>query len=135
MYLLKKDGQYKENISDLSGISKNHPLISLSFLIILFSLAGIPPLGGFFAKFYIFLSVVESEMYTLAIIGLLTTVVSAFYYLKIIKIIYFDEITKPFDENKSFSISGTIFISCIFLVTFFLYPSIFNDLIFTAVSQ
>ena len=74
-------------------------------------------------------------MYTLAIIGLLTTVVSAFYYLKIIKIIYFDEITKPFDENKSFSISGTIFISCFFLVTFFLYPSIFNDLIFTAVSQ
>ena len=135
IFLMKKDGKYTEEINDLSGISKNHPLISLSFLIILFSLAGIPPLGGFFAKFYIFLSVVESEMYTLAIIGLLTTVVSAFYYLKIIKIIYFDEITKPFDENKSFSISGTIFISCIFLVTFFLYPSIFNDLIFTAVSQ
>ena len=119
IFLMKKDGKYTEEINDLSGISKNHPLISLSFLIILFSLAGIPPLGGFFAKFYIFLSVVESEMYTLAIIGLLTTVVSAFYYLKIIKIIYFDEITKPFDENKSFSISGTIFISCIFLVTFF----------------
>ncbi len=135
IFLMKKDGKYTEEINDLSGISKNHPLISLSFLIILFSLAGIPPLGGFFAKFYIFLSVVESEMYTLAIIGLLTTVISAFYYLKIIKIIYFDEITKPFDENKSFSISGTIFISCIFLVTFFLYPSIFNDLIFTAVSQ
>ena len=135
IFLMKKDGKYTEEINDLSGISKNHPLISLSFLIILFSLAGIPPLGGFFAKFYVFLSVVESEMYTLAIIGLLTTVISAFYYLKIIKIIYFDEITKPFDENKSFSISGTIFISCIFLVTFFLYPSIFNDLIFTAVSQ
>ena len=135
IFLMKKDGKYTEEINDLSGISKNHPLISLSFLIILFSLAGIPPLGGFFAKFYIFLSVVESEMYTLAIIGLLTTVVSAFYYLKIIKIIYFDEITKPFDENKSFSISGTIFITCVFLVTFFLYPSIFNDLIFTAVSQ
>ena len=135
IFLMKKDGKYTEEINDLSGISKNHPLISLSFLIILFSLAGIPPLGGFFAKFYIFLSVVESEMYTLAIIGLLTTVISAFYYLKIIKIIYFDEIIKPFDENKSFSISGTIFISCFFLVTFFLYPSIFNDLIFTAVSQ
>ena len=135
IFLMKKDGKYTEEINDLSGISKNHPLISLSFLIILFSLAGIPPLGGFFAKFYIFLSVVESEMYTLAIIGLLTTVISAFYYLKIIKIIYFDEITKPFDENKSFSISGTIFITCVFLVTFFLYPSIFNDLIFTAVSQ
>ena len=135
IFLMKKDGKYTEEINDLSGISKNHPLISLSFLIILFSLAGIPPLGGFFAKFYVFLSVIESEMYTLAIIGLLTTVISAFYYLKIIKIIYFDEITKPFDENKSLSISGTIFITCVFLVTFFLYPSIFNDLIFSAVSQ
>ena len=135
IFLMKKDGKYTEEINDLSGISTKHPLISISFLIILFSLAGIPPLGGFFAKFYVFMSVVESEMYTLAIIGLLTTVISAFYYLKIIKIIYFDEIAKPFDENKNFSISGTIFISCIFLVTFFLYPSIFNDLILTAVSK
>ena len=133
--LMKREGKYIEEIKELSGLSKNHPLVSLGLLIILFSLAGIPPLAGFFAKFYIFMAVVESEMYTLAIIGLLTTVISAFYYLKIIKIIYFDEIIKPFDENKSFSISGTIFISCFFLVTFFLYPSIFNDLIFTAVSQ
>ena len=90
-YLLKKDGQYKENISDLSGISKKHPLLSISLLIILFSLAGVPPLGGFFAKFYVFVAVVEQQMYTLAIIGLLTTVMSAFYYLKIIKTIYFDD--------------------------------------------
>ncbi len=135
IFLMKKDGKYTEEINDLSGISKKHPLISLSFLIILFSLAGIPPLGGFFAKFYVFMTVIESEMYTLAIIGLLTTVISAFYYLKIIKIIYFDEIVKPLDENKNFSISGTIFISCVFLVTFFLYPSILNDLILTAVSK
>ena len=85
LYLMKKDGEYKENISDLSGVSKKHPLLALSFLIILFSLAGIPPLGGFFAKFYVFTSVLEQEMYSLAIIGLLTTVISAFYYLKIIK--------------------------------------------------
>ena len=132
---MKKDGKYTEEISELSGISKKHPLIAISFLIILFSLAGIPPLGGFFAKFYVFMAVIESEMYTLAIIGLLTTVISSFYYLKIIKIIYFDEIKKPFDEVKNFSITGTIFLSCIFLVTFFLYPSIFNNIIFSAVSQ
>ena len=87
LYLLKKDGQYKENISDLSGISKKHPLLAISLLIILFSMAGVPPLGGFFAKFYIFTAVLEKEMYALAIIGLLTTVISAFYYLKIIKTI------------------------------------------------
>ena len=132
---MKKDCKYTEEISELSGISKKHPLIAISFLIILFSLAGIPPLGGFFAKFYVFMTVIESEMYTLAIIGLLTTVISSFYYLKIIKIIYFDEIKKPFDEVKNFSITGTIFLSCIFLVTFFLYPSIFNNIIFSAVSQ
>ena len=128
LYLLKKDGKYKENISDLSGISKKHPLLALSFLITLFSLAGIPPLGGFFAKFYVFMSVLENEMYILAIIGLLTTVISAFYYLKIIKTIYFDENKLSFDRVKSISISGTIFISCLVLVTFFLYPSLFNNI-------
>ena len=87
----EKDGAYKEDIDDLSGVSKKHPILAISFLIILFSLAGIPPLGGFFAKFYVFKAVLEQEMYVLAIVGLLTTVISAFYYLRIIKIIYFDE--------------------------------------------
>ena len=82
----------------LSGVSKNQPLVSLCLLIILFSLSGIPPLAGFFAKFYIFMAVIESEMYTLAIIGLLTTVISAFYYLKIIKTIYFDDSVISFDN-------------------------------------
>ena len=129
LYLLKKDGQYKENISDLSGISKKHPLLAMSFLIILFSLAGIPPLGGFFAKFYVFMSVLEKEMYTLAIIGLLTTVISAFYYLKIIKTIYFDEKKLSFDHVKNPAISGTILISCTLLTTFFLYPSFLDNIV------
>ena len=101
LYLLKKDGKYKENISDLSGISKKHPLLAISFLIILFSLAGVPPLGGFFAKFYVFVAVLEKEMYALAIIGLLTTVMSAFYYLKIIKTIYFDDSIITFESTKN----------------------------------
>ena len=101
LYLLKKDGQYKENISDLSGISKKHPLLAISLLIILFSLAGVPPLGGFFAKFYVFVAVLEKEMYALAIIGLITTVMSAFYYLKIIKTIYFDDSINTFEPTKN----------------------------------
>ena len=129
IFLMKKEGKYTEEIKDLSGISKKNPLISIAFLIILFSLAGIPPLGGFFAKFYVFMSVIENEMYALAIIGLLSTVVSAFYYLKIIKIIYFDEIEKPLDSIKNISITGTIFISCTFLLTFFLYPSMINNIV------
>ena len=129
LYLLKKDGQYKESISDLSGISKKHPILAISLLIILFSLAGIPPLGGFFAKFYVFVAVLEQEMYTLAIIGLLTTVMSAFYYLKIIKTIYFDDSAITFDLTKNKKAQLSIFASCIFLVTFFLYPSIFNNMV------
>ncbi len=130
VYLMKKkENEYTENINDLGGISKKHPLLALAFLIILFSLAGIPPLGGFFAKFYIFISVIESDMYYLAIIGLLTTVVSAFYYLRIIKIIYFDENRQSFDEVKDVSISSTILLSCLILVLFFLYPSFLSNII------
>jgi len=129
LYLLKKDSEYKENLSDLSGVSKKHPLLAISFLILFFSLAGIPPLGGFFAKFYVFSAVLEQKMYTLAIIGLLTTVISAFYYLKIVKIIYFDDSAITFDVVKNKSAQITIFISCSILLTFFLYPSILNKLV------
>ena len=135
IFLMKKNGKYTEEINDLSGISKNHPLIAISFLIILFSLAGIPPLGGFFAKFYVFMSVIESEMYVLAVIGLLTTVISAFYYLRIIKIIYFDKFIKPFDQIKNVSITSTIFLSCIVLTTFFLYPAFLNNLVSSVFSN
>ena len=131
LYLLKKDGQYKENISDLSGISKKNPLLAISLLIILFSLAGVPPLGGFFAKFYVFVSVLEKEMYALAIIGLLTTVMSAFYYLKIIKTIYFDDSVITFEPSKNRTAQISIFTSCIILVTFFLYPSVLNNIVNT----
>ena len=127
LYLLKKDGEYKEKISDLSGISKKHPILAISFLVILFSLAGIPPLGGFFAKFYVFTAVLEQKMYALAIIGLLTTVISAFYYLKIIKTIYFDDSVITFDAPKNKFAQLSILISCITLLTFFLYPSVLNN--------
>ena len=129
IYLMKKNGKYSENINDLSGISQTNPLLAICFLIILFSLAGIPPLGGFFAKFYVFLAVIENEMYWLAIIGLLTTVISAFYYLRIIKIIYFDELKESFEEVQEKSITGTVLISCLILMTFFLYPSILSDIV------
>ena len=129
LYLMKVEGKYTEKIDDLSGLSKDKPLFAFSFLILFFSLAGIPPLGGFFAKFFIFMSVIESELYALAIIGLLTTVVSAFYYLKIIKIIYFDDNKLKFDETRNVSIKTTIFLSCLVLSIYFLSPSFINTLL------
>ena len=127
--LMKRGGKYIEDIDELSGVSKNHPLLSLGLMIILFSLAGIPPLAGFFAKFYVFMAVIESQMYTLAIIGLVTTVVSAFYYIRIIKIMYFDEPKKPFEKFTDYRIHGSILLSCILLLTFFIYPSILNEIV------
>ena len=127
--LMKRSGKYIEDIDELSGVSKNHPLLSLGLMIILFSLAGIPPLAGFFAKFYVFMAVIESQMYTLAIIGLVTTVVSAFYYIRIIKIMYFDEPKKPFEKFTDYRIHGSILLSCILLLTFFIYPSILNEIV------
>tara|TARA_B100000123_G_scaffold113609_1_gene83724 strand:+ start:64 stop:465 length:402 start_codon:yes stop_codon:yes gene_type:complete len=121
--MLKRNNEYFENIEDLSGLSKNHPILSLSLLIILFSLAGIPPLAGFFAKFYIFMAVIEQSMFFLAIIGLLSTVVAAFYYLRIIKIIYFDPSKEKYDSNHSLGLRISLIVSTIFLVFYFTYPN------------
>jgi len=133
IFSMKRDGKYCENLNDLSGISKHHPILSISLLVILFSLAGIPPLAGFFGKFYVFIAVIESKMYTLAIIGLLSTVISAFYYLRIIKIIYFDDENKSFDKIKNLGISTTLFLSSLILITFFIYPSFLNNIIETLI--
>ena len=123
LLMLKRNNQYFEDIEDLSGLSKNHPLLSLSLLVILFSLAGIPPLAGFFAKFYIFKSVIEQSMYFLAIVGLLSTVVAAFYYLRIIKIIYFDKEKEKYDEDHSLWLKFSLTFSTILILLYFIFPS------------
>jgi len=121
--MLKRNNKYHEDIDDLSGLSKNHPLIALSLLIILFSLAGIPPLAGFFAKFYIFKAVLEQSMYYLAIIGLLSTVIAAFYYLRIVKIMYFDSEKDKYDTDYSLGLRFTLTLTTILILFYFIYPS------------
>ena len=80
-----------EDIDDLAGLSRTNPVMAFMLAMLLFSLAGIPPLAGFFAKFYVFLAAIESGLYVLAVIGVLASVVGAYYYLRIVKIMYFDE--------------------------------------------
>jgi len=123
LFMLKRDEKYFENIQDLSGLSKNHPLLSFCFLIVLFSLAGIPPLAGFFAKFYIFSAVIDQSMYFLAIVGLLATVIAAFYYLRLIKIIYFDKEKEKYETNHNIGLKLSLLISSIFVLFYFTYPS------------
>jgi len=129
IFMMRRENVFYENINDLSGLSRNHPMLALSFLIILFSLAGIPPLAGFFAKFYIFMSVIESKMYTLAIIGLVTTVVSAFYYLRIVKLIYFDKPKEPFEQSYDWGLKSLLILSSISILIYFVYPSLLVDVI------
>lgn len=129
MFMMRKNNKYFESIDDLSGLSKNHPLLSLSLLIVLFSLAGIPPLAGFFAKFYIFLSVIENEMYYLAVIGLLSTVIAAFYYIRIIKTIYFDEAKINFDLNHNIGLKISLFVSTFIILMYFIYPNLLLNIV------
>ena len=123
LLMMRRNDQYFETIDDLSGLSKNHPVLSLSLLVILFSLAGIPPLAGFFAKFYIFKSVIEQSMYFLAIVGLLSTVIAAFYYLRIIKAIYFDKEKEKYDSDHSIWLRMSLTFSTLLILLYFIFPS------------
>ena len=123
LLMMKRNDEYYENIDDLSGLSKNHPMLSLSLLIILFSLAGIPPLAGFFAKFYVFKTVIEQSMYFLAVVGLLSTVIAAFYYLRLIKIMYFDEEKEKYDTDHSIWLKFSLTASTLLILIYFIFPS------------
>ena len=129
IFMMRRKDIFYEDIQDLSGLSKNHPIISFCLLALLFSLAGIPPLAGFFAKFYIFMAVIKAEMYTLAIMGLITTVISAFYYLRIIKIIYFDESKEMFEMDQNFGLRISLVLSTIIILVYFIYPSLLIDVV------
>ena len=119
---MKNKGDYFENISDLAGLNKTHPYYSLLITIFMFSLAGIPPLAGFFGKFYIFIAAIESNLMLLAIIGILASVISAFYYLRVIKVIYFDENKNSFEGFNSSSLNILINPSAFFILVFCVYP-------------
>ncbi len=117
----RSDGMV-EDIDDLAGLGKNNPMMGFLLAMLLFSLAGIPPLAGFFGKFYVFLAAIEAELYTLAIIGVLASVVGAFYYLRIIKIIYFDEPAERFVPMAS-ELRVILGVAALFIILFIVYPS------------
>ena len=128
---LKKSDKYVEQIDELSGLSKSNPIVSACLAIIMLSMAGIPPFIGFFGKFYVFIAAVESQQYILAILGVLASVISAFYYLRIIKGMYFDEVIEG--KNFDFNINNqakVILLILIFIITFFIfYPSLLTGIV------
>ena len=119
---LRRDGEMVEEIDQLAGLSRTSPLMALALAVLLFSLAGIPPLAGFFAKFYVFLAAVEAGLYALAIIGVLLSVVGAFYYLRIVKLMYFDEPVKGFEPMPR-PLAIVLGAAGLLIMLFFVYPS------------
>src|SRR5262249_38830872 len=119
---MRRNGEMVEDIQDLSGLARTNPSLALFLALLLFSLAGIPPLAGFFAKFYVFLAAIEAGLYTLAVIGVLASVVGAYYYLLIVKIMYFDEPVKTF-VPMPVELKAVLGAAGLFNLLFFVYPA------------
>jgi len=119
---MRRDGKLVENIGDLAGLSRTHPAMAFLLAMLLFSLAGVPPLAGFFAKFYVFLAAIKAGLYLLAVIGVLTSVIGAYYYLAIVKIMYFDEPVKGFQPMPG-ALGFVLGVSGLVNILFFAYPA------------
>src|SRR5215471_1103866 len=119
---MRRDGKYVENISDLAGLARTHPMMAFFLGVLLFSLAGIPPLAGFFAKYFVFLAAIKAGLFTLAVIGVLSSVVGAYYYLAIVKIMYFDEPAPSF-QRMPVLLRLVLGVSGLANILFFAYPA------------
>lgn len=120
---MRRAGHQVEEISDLAGLSKTSPRGALFMLLMMFSMAGIPPFAGFYGKLFIFLSAIQSELYGLAVAGVLTSVIAAFYYLKVVKVMYFDEPKLGLDRHVPLFSQGVLLICALVTALFFLYPA------------
>ncbi len=118
---MRREGQMVEEIADLSGLARTHPTMAFFLAALLFSLAGVPPLAGFFAKFYVFLAAIKTGLFALAVIGVVTSVVGAYYYLAIVKTMYFDEPAKPFAPMPH-ELRLVLAVTGLFNLLFFVYP-------------
>jgi NADH-quinone oxidoreductase subunit N len=110
-----------ESIDQLAGLARTHPTTAFLFAMLLFSMAGVPPLAGFFGKFYVFLAAIKAGFYILAVIGMLATVVGAYYYLAIVKVMYFDEAAEGF-YAMPVELRVVLAICGVFNILFFVYP-------------
>jgi NADH-quinone oxidoreductase subunit N len=117
---MRRQGRMLEEIADLGGLSRSQPGLALALAIFMFALSGIPPTAGFFAKLYVFLAAIDAGLVGLAVIGVVTSVVSAFYYLRVVKVMYFDEPVGAFDQPLSAELKGVLLVTGIGTGFFFL---------------
>jgi NADH-quinone oxidoreductase subunit N len=118
---MRRAGGMVETIDQLAGLSRSNPTMAFFLAMLLFSMAGVPPLAGFFGKFYVFLAAIKAGLYVLAVIGVLASVVGAYYYLAIIKTMYFDEPAEGF-YAMPYELKLVLAVCGLFNVLFFLYP-------------
>lgn len=119
---MRRGGQMVEKLEDLAGLSKTHPLMAAALAAFMFSMAGVPPLAGFWGKLYVFQAAVGAELYILAVIGVITSVVSCFYYLRIVKLMYFDEASEPLDPQIGREMAAVLAVSAAVVLVFILIP-------------
>jgi NADH-quinone oxidoreductase subunit N len=119
---MRRNGRMLEGISDLAGLSRTQPGLALALAIFMFALSGIPPTAGLFAKLYVFLAAIDAKLAGLAVIGVVTSVVSAFYYLRVVKVMYFDEPADNFDRPISAELKGVVFVTAVATLFFFVLP-------------
>jgi NADH-quinone oxidoreductase subunit N len=118
---MRRKGQSLENISDFAGLSRTNPTLAFLFAMLLFSLAGVPPLAGFFAKWYVFVAAIKAGLFTLSVVGVLTSVVGAYYYLQIVKVMYFDEPLTKLDPVRV-ELGTVMAVAGLFNMFFFVHP-------------
>jgi NADH-quinone oxidoreductase subunit N len=123
---MRRQGKPVEDISDLAGLARTKPVMAFFFAMLMFSMAGVPPLAGFFAKFYVFLAAIEAGLFTLAVLGVLTSVVGAYYYLMIVKTMYFDEPAEAFDPMAG-ELGTVLGVSGLAVLLFSAYPALLVD--------
>ncbi|MGF1456077.1 MAG: NADH-quinone oxidoreductase subunit NuoN [Alphaproteobacteria bacterium] len=111
-----------ERIEDLAGLSKTHPFMAYTLMVLMFSLIGVPPLAGFFGKWYVFLSAVQADLVPLAVVGVLTSAVAAFYYLRIVKVMFMDEPVVPFQRPVPLEMHAILTASGAVTLFYALYP-------------
>jgi NADH-quinone oxidoreductase subunit N len=119
---MRTEGTYVEKISDLSGLARTQPGMAAFLAVMMFSLAGIPPLAGFFAKWYVFAAAIHAHLYSLAVIGVLASAVACYYYLRIVKVMYFDEATVRFDR-AGVAVNTVFVLSSLAVLLFWVYPA------------
>jgi NADH-quinone oxidoreductase subunit N len=119
---MRRDGKMVEEISDLAGLARTSPTMAFFLAMLLFSLAGIPPLAGFFAKFFVFAAAIKAGLFALAVIGVVTSVVGAYYYLAIVKVMYFDEPAKGLDPMPN-ELKAVLAVTGLFNLLYFVYPA------------